>query len=167
MEYVNFVIVKVKKFMSAIGEDKNEMNLNTEYLDLWDKPASLTEAEIKWFSGICNDCIEATGIKILIECADHEKLKGKSKEALGIFYTNNIENPLDGDCKITIDIFFIHECYEEVFNNGLNLNFEDLEHVIAHEFAHAFQWRHCKRHTQLTEELYQKIKEYQKTKQRR
>ena len=115
MEYVNFVIVKVKKFMSVIGEDKNEMNLNIEY---GINPTHLTEAEIKWFSGICNDCIEATGIKILIECADHEKLKGKSKEALGIFYTNNIENPLDGDCKITIDNFFIHECYEEVFNNG-------------------------------------------------
>lgn len=141
--------------------------MNTVYLDLCDNPTNLTEAEIQWFSRICNDCIEATGIKILIECADHyREHKGKSKESLGTFHTNNIESPLDGDCKITIDNYFIHECYEELFNNGYNLNFEDLEHVIAHEFAHAFQWRHCKRHTRLTEEIYQKIKEYQKTKQR-
>ena len=142
--------------------------MNIAYLDLYDNLTELTEAEIKWFSGICNDCMEATGIKILIECADHyRENKGKSKEALGTFHTDNIESPLDGDCKITIDNYFIHECYEEVFNNGFNLNFEDLEHVIAHEFAHGFQWRHCKRHAQLTEELYQKIKEYQETKQRR
>lgn len=139
--------------------------MNIAYLDLYDNPANLTEAEIKWVCEICKDCTEATGIKILIECADHyREHKGKSKEALGIFHTNNIESPLDGDCKITIDNYFIHECYEEVFNNGHNLNFENLEHVIAHEFAHAFQWRHCKRHTRLTEEIYQKIKEYQRTK---
>lgn len=142
--------------------------MNTLYLDLLDNPTNLTEAETQWFSEICKDCIESTGINILIECADHYgEYKGKSKEALGIFHTNNIENPLNGDCKITIDNYFIHECYEEVFNNGYNLNFEDLEHVIAHEFAHAFQWRHCKRHTRLTEEIYQKIKEYQKIKHRR
>ena len=136
--------------------------MNISYLDLNDNYMNLTEAELQWFFKICKDCTEATGIRVVIECADHYGgYKGKNKEALGTFHTNNIENPLCGDSKITIDNFFIHECYDEVFNNGYNLNFEDLEHVIAHELAHVFQWRHCKRHTQLTEELYQKIKEYQ------
>jgi len=136
--------------------------MNTAYLDLYNIPSSLTDTEIEYFSEICKDCVEATGIKVIIECADHYgEHKGKHKEALGLFHAKNKENPLDGGCKITIDNYFIHECYEEVFNNKDNLNFESLEHVIAHEFAHAFQWRHCKRHTKLTEELYQKIKEYQ------
>lgn len=136
--------------------------MNTSYLDLWDNPTELTETEISWFMKICDECKAATGINILIECADHYvEYMGKLKEALGILYTDNLESPLDGNSKITIDNYFIHECYEEIFNNGFNLNFGDLEHVIAHEFAHCYQWRHCKRHTRITEEIYQKIKEYQ------
>ena len=137
-------------------------DVNTRYLDLYNNPTSLTEAELHWFLNICNDCIKATGINIPVECADHStEYKGKAKEALGMCHAGNPNNPLDGDCKITIDNYFIHECYEELFNNGHNLTFETLEHVIAHEFAHGFQWRHCKRHTQLTEEIYRRIKEYQ------
>lgn len=120
----------------------------------------LTEEEIKWFTKICKKCTNAIGLNILIECSDHDQLKGKSKEALGIFWTECVENPLKGNPKITIDNYFIHECYEEVFNNKINISFETLEHVIAHEFAHAYQWRHCKRHTKITEEIYQKIMKY-------
>ena len=135
--------------------------MNTSYLDLWDNSTELTEKEILWFMKICEECKAAIGIKIPIECADHSSLfKGKHKEALGTLHTDNPESPLDGDTKITIDNYFIHECYEEIFNDGLNLNFESLEHVIAHEIAHCYQWRHCKRHTRLTEEIFQKIKEY-------
>lgn len=138
--------------------------MDTSYLDLWDNPTKLTELEIMWFTEICNDCIKATGIHVPIQCSDHNKYKGKSKEALGIFHTDNLQNPLEGDSRITIDNYFIHECYEEVFYGKDNLSFDNLEHVIAHEFAHAFQWRHCRKHEILTEGLYQKIKEYQDTK---
>lgn len=139
---------------------------NTSYLDLLKNPANLSADEIQWFSIICKDCIDATGINISIECADHySNFTGKRKEALGIFTTDNIESPLSGNCKITIDNFFIHECYNEIFYGKPNLNFEDLEHVIAHELAHVFQLRHCKRHTRFTEEIYKKIKTYQKSKE--
>ena len=136
--------------------------MNTHYLDLYDNPSQLTEEEIAWFNKICKECIEATGINILIECEDHyRKCKDKSKEAHGIIWSTNVDNPLDGDCKITIDNLFIHDCYEEVFNNGCNLNFKTLEEVIAHELAHTLQWNHCKKHRAITEELYGKIKSYQ------
>lgn len=135
--------------------------MNTFYLDLWDNPAELNEEEIQWFEKICKDCMEATGMNIPIICDDHSTYKGKSKEALGIFHTTNIEKPLCEDCKISIDTYFIHECYEELFHGKRNLTFDNLEHVIAHEFAHAFQWRHGKRHKELTEEFYRKIKSYQ------
>ena len=136
--------------------------MNTGYLDVYDKPTQLTEEELAWFQKVCKECIEATGIDILIDCDDHyARHTGKTKDALGTFQTDNIENPLAGNCRITIDNFFIHECYEEVFNNTPNLSFDTLEHVIAHELAHAEQWRHCKRHSTITEELYEKIKSYQ------
>ena len=137
--------------------------MNTKYLDLWDNPAELTEEELGWLKKICDDCVKATGINILIECADHTEYKGKAKEALGLFHSNNPDYPLNGNFKITIDNYFIHECYDERFNGKYNLSFEALEHVIAHEMAHAYQWRHCKRHTKLTEELYNKIVKYQKS----
>lgn len=137
--------------------------MNTEYTDLYDNQTNLSETELQWFRSICAECINATGIKITIENDNHYgKYKGKSREALGIFSTNNKENPLSGECKITIDNYFIHECYEEIYNGKHNLNFETIEHVIAHELAHAYQWRHCKRHERITENFYNQIKKYQK-----
>ena len=157
----NSVILTIVNEMHNRG-GKVMTNMNTSYLDLYDNPANLTAEELQWFMQICDDCRKATGIDIQIECADHYTMyTGKSKEALGTFHADNPSNPMTGDCKITIDNYFIHECYEELFNKKPNLNFEDLEHVIAHELAHIFQWRHCKRHRRLTEEIYQKIKLYQ------
>ena len=127
------------------------------YTDLWGMKMCLTDAEIEWFKGVCIQCRKATGISIPINGADHAVLKGRSKEALGIFWTDDIENPLNENARITIDNYFIHECYEEVHYGKHNLSFDTLEHVIAHEYAHAYQWRHCKRHTQITEQLYNRI----------
>lgn len=136
--------------------------MNKSYTDLHGNVLYLTESELTWFKSVCDKCIKATRINISIECDNHElTYKGtKGSEALGILITDSPKNPLDGNLKITIDTYFIHECYEEKFNNGFNLNFESLEHVIAHELAHTIQWRHCKRHTRITEELYNKIMEY-------
>ena len=135
--------------------------MNTSYFDLYDNLTELKEDELSWFLQICEFCKAATGIYIPIECEDHSVRSGKSKEALGILHTDNPNTPLNGDTFITIDSLFIHECYEEVFEQKLNLSFENLEHVIAHEFAHCYQWRHCKKHAKITEEIYQKIKKYQ------
>ena len=67
----------------------------TSYLDLLDNPTELSEDELEWFKNICKDCIAATGINIRIECDDHHTAyKGKSKEALGLFHTTDIQNPL-------------------------------------------------------------------------
>lgn len=130
------------------------------YLDLYGNPTRLSDKEIIWFKKISDECKAAIGIEIPIECADHEQIKGH-RDALGIFYADNPSDPLQGNCLITIDNYFIHECYNENFHNGYNLTYKSLDWVIAHEFAHAFQRRHCKRHTKLTEDFYQKIRAYQ------
>lgn len=136
--------------------------MDITYFDLNDNTKVLTEEEIQWFYGICEQCKNATGIVVPIKTKNHEKMKGKSKEAMGIFWTSDYENPLNKDAYITIDNAFIHECYEEAFCGKYNLFFDTLEHVIAHEFAHGFQWRHCKKHSALTKELYEKITRYQR-----
>ena len=140
---------------------KEEKNMDISYLDLDDQPAELSQEELNWFFKVCEECQEATGIRIQIQPADHEKRKGKGKEALGTLHTKDPDNIAASESMITIDNYFIHECFEEKFHGQYNLSFETLEHVIAHEFAHLYQWRHCKRHERLTEELFEKIKRYQ------
>lgn len=133
--------------------------MDRAYFDLYGVPTQLTDEEISWFLEVCEVCKKATGIDVEITCKIHDWLPGKAKEALGVIYT-------DGDrFWITIDTYFIHECYEEKFNGGFNLAFEDLQRVIAHELAHITQWRHCKRHTKITEDLYAKIMAYQENKE--
>lgn len=129
------------------------MKMEATYEDLYDNPATLTENEMSWFETICRQCTEAVEIKedIPIYSMNHSRLKGKSKEAYGIIWKS------EDQTYITIDTYFIHECYESVFHNAWNVTFETLEHVIAHEFAHLFYWRHGKRHTEKTEELYARI----------
>lgn len=130
------------------------MKMETAYEDLYDNPATLTESEMSWFETICRQCTEAVELEenIPIYSMNHSRLKGKSKEAYGIIWK------AEDQTYITIDTYFIHECYESVFHNAWNVTFETLEHVIAHEFAHLFYWRHGKRHTEKTEELYARSK---------
>ena len=138
------------------------MQDDIRYTDLDENWKTLTDSELQWFKSVCNDCLAATGMSVPIYCDNHyNKYKGARRNAVGITHTNKPEAPLYGDSYITIASDFIHDCYEEKFNHVQNLWFEDIEHVIAHELAHLYQWRHCKRHTKITEYLYGKIKEYQ------
>ena len=140
------------------------MEFSNEYLDLWDNPTSLTQEELDFFWAAVGDVKAALGVDVDITNRDHTReMDGQHKEALGIFYTSDPKNPAE-DCFITIDNYFIHECYMERFHGELNLNFESLEHAICHEIAHMTQFRHCKRHTRITEELYEKVQDYQREK---
>lgn len=142
------------------------MEFSNEYLDLWDRPTSLTAEEIAYFRETVECVKKALGVEVEIINRDHyREMDGKHREAHGIFYTNDTKAPAK-DCLITIDNLFIHDCYREKFHGEFNLNFESLEHVICHEIAHMSQFRHCKKHSKLTEELYEKVQAYQKDKER-
>lgn len=142
------------------------MRFSDEYLDLWGKSVSLTQEELDFFWGVVGDVRSALGVEIEITNRDHESaFTGKSKNANGCFYTSDPKNPSE-DCFITIDNFFIHECYCEKFNGELNLSFQSLEEVLCHEIAHMEKFRHGKGHTKLTEELLGKVQAYQKEKER-
>ena len=102
------------------------MKMETAYEDLYDNPATLTESEMSWFETICRQCTEAVELEedIPIYSMNHSRLKGKSKEAYGIIWK------AEDQTYITIDTYFIHECYESVFHNAWNVTFETLEHVM-------------------------------------
>jgi hypothetical protein len=130
------------------------MTFSNIYTDLYDNKLELTQNELNYFYNTVNHIKEKLNIDIEIVNRNHETLKGKEKEAYGICYKSLHDN---NDLFITIDNFFIHECYEEKFNNKYNLSFESLEHCICHEIAHIQEWRHGKKHTELTEILYNKV----------
>jgi len=89
---------------------------------------------------------------ISITMLDHDTLDGKHKRASGICY--KYEN---GEYAITIDEFFVTECYEYfVMNKRFStweLVGETLEQVICHELAHIHIWRHGKKHTEFMYKL--------------
>jgi hypothetical protein len=100
--------------------------------------------------------IECT-MDINITIMDHSTLKGKSKESLGICWRNQFDI-----YHITIDEFFVHECYTYFILDSITstweLNGQTLEEVICHELAHIEQWRHCKKHRQITNRLLLMVK---------
>jgi hypothetical protein len=70
--------------------------------------------------------------------------------------------------KITIDESYIIENWEysmrveERRRNGIyapHLENEQIKETICHEIAHIYQWRHCKKHTQITKELLRQIRD--------
>ena len=140
---------------------KNERKFDNKYLDLYDNQAELTQDELNWFYDIVSkfqQLPEASGIQILNR--NHDELAKRDREAYGIFY-----QPLSGsssDCFITIDNYFIHEMYGVTFYNDFNLAFETLEGCIAHEIAHKYQFRHCKRHTRIAAEILEKYNNLKK-----
>lgn len=93
------------------------------------------------------ECTMDINIKIL----DHDTLKGKHKKALGICWQS------DNEYMITIDEYFVTECFEYfILNSKISswgLTGKTLEHVLCHELAHIQEWRHGKRHTELTNRL--------------
>jgi hypothetical protein len=95
-------------------------------------------------------------MNISITILDHETLPGKHKNALGVCH-NYFDN-----YHITIDQFFVEECYKYFVLNDITgltweLNGETLEQVICHELAHTQIWRHGKKHTELTNRLLSKV----------
>jgi len=91
--------------------------------------------------------------QLIIKIQDHDTLKGKEKNALGICY---IDEKL-----ITIDEFFVEECYKyfylDIFSTWELGSGYTLEYVICHELAHFSYERHGKKHTELTNRLLAKV----------
>lgn len=132
---------------------------NNKYEDIYGNMVELTADELSWFYSIVENfkkLPEADGIEITNR--NHDEFNDKSKESLGVFYTN-YPNDIHAKSLITIDNYFIHEQFDCVFNGGYNLSFETLESTISHEIAHRFQFRHCKRHARLTAEILEKYNE--------
>jgi hypothetical protein len=130
------------------------MHFTNTYLDLYDAPAELTIEELTYFYNTVNHIKAVLHINIEITNRDHETLKGKEKEACALIYKSTTD---DNDCFITVDNFFIHECFMEKFHGAYNLSFVTLEKAICHEIAHITQWQHCKKHSRITEELYNRV----------
>jgi len=120
----------------------------------------LTDEEMNWFHSIVNRCKAATSCTVQIIAYNHDLYNGKHKEALGCCITDNPENPLQGDTIITIDTWFIHEKWLKESEQIPTLEPKTLIDVIAHEIAHLYQWRHCKRHKRITDEIIKKINDY-------
>lgn len=129
------------------------------YSDYKDRPTTLTETQLKWFFENVDRARKATGVTVDIIPWDHDTLSGKNKDALGITYTQDPNNTLgEGvDTYITIDCYYIDECWRHEFDGDYLISGEVLLHTIAHEIAHLTVWRHGKRHTNLTEKLYEQI----------
>lgn len=120
------------------------------YLDIYNNPTELTEEEKNWFHKTCQDCLKALGIKVPIYACQHELLKGKDKDALGLCWKlADSAAAAPKEAYITIDTYFIHECYDVRFHGADNILTETLEEIIAHEAAHLTVWRHGKKHREL------------------
>lgn len=134
------------------------MVYDNKYEGINGQPAELTGKEIVWFYGIItkfHELEEASGLIILNRNHNCPEMPKKSRKALGVFYTY-YPNDSAAKCMITIDNGFIHACYQQTFSKKHNLYFDTLESVLAHEIAHRYQFRHCKRHTRLAKEILQK-----------
>ncbi len=135
------------------------------YEDIYGAEAELTIEQINWFYGICEDARKATGMNIRIYCCNHDEIKGHEND-LGMFWA-----PVEGDevslenSFITVDTYTIYECYEHTFHDMPVFRYTELEEIIAHEMAHFIKFRHCKTHSRITKEFYDKIKDYQKNKE--
>ena len=129
------------------------------YSDYRNRPTALTESQLEWFFENVERAKKATGCTVDIIPWDHEMMDSKHRDALGIICTQNPDNTLgeDVDTYITIDCYYIDECWRHEFNHDYLISGENLLHVIAHEIAHLTVWRHGKRHTNLTEKLYEQI----------
>lgn len=129
------------------------------YSDYLDRPAKLTDVELDWFYSTVKRAQKATGYNVPIIPYDHDLYSKKHRDALGVCCTTDPENPLrnGADTYITIDCYFIDECWREEFADGWKIESDTLVDVIAHELAHLTVWRHGVKHRKLTAELVKKI----------
>ena len=136
----------------------------TTYTDHRYRPTKLTEEELNWFYSQVEQAKRATGCAIDILPYDHDLYEGKSKDALGCCVSDTPENPLadEADSYITIDCYFIHECFRNEYFGDFLIAGQNLNEVIAHEIAHLYIWRHGKKHTAKTQEILLQILEISK-----
>ena len=118
-----------------------------------DTTSTLTEEEVKFFNDTVARIKYSVNVRVPIEPMNHEQLTGTNKEALGICWAEDDGTGKPVPFRITIDEFFIHECYVYENDPFAVLRPASLEQVIAHEIAHLHVWRHGKKHTALTEHI--------------
>ncbi len=135
------------------------MEAITTYTDFLNRPTALTTKELNWFAEIVAKARQATGCMVPIIPFDHDLFCGKSRNALGTCNTTDPENPLgEGvDTFITIDCYFIDECWRHEFKGDCLITDDSLQAVIAHEIAHLTVWRHGKKHSALTADILARI----------
>ena len=135
------------------------MNTDITYTDWHGTVFSLTQQELDWFRSLVVKANAVTGNTVEIIPYNHELYRGKSKNALGCCITTDRDNPLaqDAETYITIDTWYIHEKYQEHTGEMPRIEPTSMLEVIAHEIAHLYIWRHGKRHTALTAQIYQQI----------
>jgi hypothetical protein len=119
------------------------------------KGGGMKNEHLNYFNDTVSMIKRSVNVIIPILPADHEQIKGH-KEALGIChgYKNTGKNNWKPE-KITIDEYFIEECYEAEINGKwyFNLTGQNLVEVICHEIAHICEWRHGKKHGEITQWL--------------
>jgi len=115
--------------------------------------ASLTEEENKFFKETVARVKRCVNVSVPIKVMDHDQLEGKHRKALGICWAKDDGAGNFVPYQITIDDFFVHECYVGLDDPSMKLEPESLEEVIAHEIAHLRYWRHGKKHTELTRHI--------------
>jgi len=118
----------------------------------------LNQNELLFFNSIVTKVTETLQVNIPIIAYDHDLLNGKHKEALGCAWFKD-----DKVYQITIDEFFISECYsDKLYNEGVKGHCpkisEDLDYVLCHEVAHTVYMRHGKKHEELTQYLLDKVR---------
>lgn len=141
--------VDITEYIITGEEIPVDAEISVIYTDYKDNEIALTDDEIKYFKATAEKALYKTGINIPVYPSNHERLNGKHSEALGIHWKS-----IDGKQEfITIDTFFIHDCYRtEVEGWKYNIEEETLIGCICHELAHIKYRRHTKYHTALTEE---------------
>jgi len=115
-----------------------------------DKPSTLTAEEREFFEKTVVSVKCSVPVDVPIEAMDHSVLPKKYKEAFGNCWAREYKDGRRIPYLITIDEFFIHECFVALEKPYLKLESETLEDVIAHEIAHLRYWRHGKKHTAWT-----------------
>ena len=116
------------------------------YSNEHDQPAFLSAEEASFFRQTSERIKQLLNIAIEIKPYNHDNVTGH-ENALGIYYRAD-----DGSDMITIDNYFIHECYEVEHCGRYPIESETLTGAICHEIAHRRYLRHTKHHAALTQQ---------------
>ena len=128
-----------------------------EYSEWNGKEVALTEEELAWFHSVADKCKAATGCTVPITAFNNELCFDRDgKEALGTCWTDNPDNPLDGETTITVDTWFIHEKYRNKIGELPMFTDATLESVICHLYV----WEHGDDHDRKTQELLAMVEAY-------